>query len=58
LLISHIHNQLSAQSTQALLCLGAWSKAGYVENGDLSVAASFPDAKEGETWSDDDWEVV
>jgi len=41
-----------------LLCLGAWSKAGYVENGDLSVAASFLDAKEGETWSDDDWGVV
>jgi hypothetical protein len=26
---SHIRNRLSAQSTRALMCLGAWSGAGY-----------------------------
>jgi hypothetical protein len=30
---------------------------GYVESSDLSVAASFPDAGQDETWLDDDWDL-
>ena len=52
LLLSHIWNRLSAQSTRALLCLGAWSKLGYVDLDDLKAAASLPDVGEDETWSD------
>ena len=50
LLISHIRNRLSAQSTHALLCLGYWSKMGFVSLEDLKAVASLPDVKEGETW--------
>ncbi|KAI9511659.1 hypothetical protein F5148DRAFT_958704, partial [Russula earlei] len=46
LIMSHIHNQLSADTTQALLCLGAWTKAGYVEDANLKYAASQPDTKD------------
>ena len=53
LLISHVRNCLSAQSTCALLCLGYWSKLD-----DLKAAASLPDAKNDEGWSDDDWSIV
>ena len=58
LLLSHIQNHLSAQSTHALLCLSAWSKLGYVELDDLNAAASLPDVKADETWLDEEWDVV
>ena len=58
LLISHIRNCLSAQSTRALLCLGYWSKLDYIMLDDLKAAASLPDAKNDEDWSDDDWSIV
>ncbi|KAG5641758.1 hypothetical protein H0H81_011016, partial [Sphagnurus paluster] len=46
LLLSHVRNRLSAQSTRALICLGYWSKLGYVKNSDLLTAASLPDAQD------------
>ena len=58
LLLSHIHNQLSAQSTRALLCLGTWSKLRYVHADDLKAASILPDAREDETWSDNEWGIV
>lgn len=58
LLMSHIYNRLSAQSTRMLLCLGAWSKVDLVKTTDLLAVATLPDAKEDESWSDDDWEVM
>ena len=58
LLMSHIRNRLSAQSTGTLLCLGAWSKADFIKSMDLSAVATLPDAKDNESWSDDDWKVI
>ena len=58
LLISHVHNRLSAQSTRALLCLGYWSKLDYIKLDDLKAVASLPDAKNDEDWADDDWSIV
>lgn len=58
LVISHVRNRLSAQSTRALMCLGYWSKLGFVSLEDLKAVASLPDAKADETWSDDDWGVI
>jgi len=58
LLMSHICNCLSAQSTCTLLCLGAWSKADFVKSMDLSAVATLPDAKDNDSWSDDGWEVM
>ncbi|KIL55872.1 hypothetical protein M378DRAFT_53342, partial [Amanita muscaria Koide BX008] len=31
ILLSHIRNRLSAESTRSLLCLGAWFKTGLVQ---------------------------
>ena len=53
LLLSHVQNQLSAQSTHALLCLGYWGKLGYIKNLNLLGVASLPDAKDGEMGLDD-----
>jgi hypothetical protein len=38
LLLLHIRNWLSVQSTRALLCLGIWSEMGYVKDKDLKAA--------------------
>ena len=59
LVISHIRNCLSAQSTRALImmCLGYWSKLGFVRLEDLKAGASLPDVKDEET-SDDDWRRI
>ena len=58
LIISHIRNRLSAQSTRALLCLGYWSKLGLIRNDDLKAATLLPDAKIDEEWSEDGWYIV
>lgn len=38
LLLSHVRSRLSVQSTRALLCLGAWIKAGIIMDNDLEAA--------------------
>ena len=48
LLLSHVRNRLSAESTRALLCLGNWSGAGLVKNEDVQAATRLPDVKEGD----------
>ena len=58
LVLSHVRNCLSAQSTCALLCLGYWSKMGFVNLDDLKAGATLPDIKDGETWTDDEWSVI
>ena len=58
LIMSHIQNRLSADSSRALMCLGAWTRAGYVETADLKHAASLPDAKDDEPWPEDNWIVA
>jgi hypothetical protein len=45
LLLSHVRNRLSVDSTRALLCLGAWSRLGFVNKEDLLEAAMLPDVK-------------
>jgi hypothetical protein len=47
LLLSHIRNRLSAQSTRALLCLGNWSLLGMVDNIDVLTVARL-EALEGD----------
>ena len=58
LLLSHIRNCMSAQSTCALLCLSAWSKLGNVEIDDLTAAASLLDVGPDGIWLDEEWGVV
>ena len=52
------HHRMSAQSMYALLCLGAWSKLGYMEIDDLTAAASLPDVGPDEIWLDEELGVV
>ncbi|KAG6805785.1 hypothetical protein H0H92_002832 [Tricholoma furcatifolium] len=43
LLLSHIRNRLSAESTRSLLCLGAWFKSGLVQVSDIVEASRLPE---------------
>ena len=43
LLLSHVRNCLSVQSTRALLCVGVWSLLGYVKNNDIKAITILPE---------------
>jgi hypothetical protein len=60
LLLSHIRNRLSVQSTRALLCLGIWSKMGYVRDKDVKAATVLPEvgSDEEDDDLDDDWDAI
>ena len=58
ILLSHVHNQLSIQSIRALMCLGVWSKLGYVENADVQAVMIQPEVDSEEEELPIDWEVL
>lgn len=49
ILLSHIRNRLSAESTRALLCLGEWSKLGLVDDKDILAVTQSPEVEGIET---------
>ena len=46
LLLSHVRNRLSVESTRALLCLGAWSRLGFVNSSDIKEATLLPEDRD------------
>ena len=60
ILLSHLRNRLSAESTRALICLRVWSKLGYVRDSDVRAETLQP-VIEGEETSDeliDGWDDI
>jgi len=45
LVLSHVQSRLSTQSTQALVCLGAWSLGGLVVDSDVLAVGSLADVE-------------
>jgi hypothetical protein len=45
IVLSHIQNHLSAQSTCALLCLRNWSLLGYVKDKDITAITALPEVE-------------
>ena len=58
LILSHIHSQLSVQSTCMLLCLGVWSLMGYVKDSDVKSAAVLPEVDGAEEELEYDWDTI
>ena len=58
LLLSHIRNGLSVQSTCASMCLGAWSRIGLVKDDDVMEAARLPEVDGSEAELDRDWDKI
>ena len=56
LILSHVQSRLSAQSTQALICLGSWSLGGLVMDSDVLAVGSLAgvegdeEQELGESW--------
>ena len=58
LLLSHVRNRLSAQTTRALLCLGSWSLAGMVMDDDILKVALLNDVEGDEEEFNDGWDSI
>jgi hypothetical protein len=43
IVLSHLRGRLSVQSTRALMCLGVWSRLGYVKDSDIRAAVALPE---------------
>jgi hypothetical protein len=58
LLLSHVRNCLSAQSTRALLCLGSWSRIGLIKDKDVLAVTALADAEDNEEEFEDGWDAI
>ena len=61
LVLPHVRNRLSAQSTRALLCLGDWSLLGLVKNSDVELVAKMADVdgdSEEDVEMEDGWDFI
>jgi hypothetical protein len=59
LILSHVRNRLSSQTTRALLCLGSWSLLGLVKDKDVLNVALMPDVEgEEEIELEDGWDSI
>ena len=57
-LLSHVCNQLSVQTTHSLLCLGDWSLLGLVLDSDLRAVALLPEVDGVEEAMADGWDTI
>ncbi|KAL1936981.1 hypothetical protein VTO73DRAFT_2438 [Trametes versicolor] len=48
LLLSHVRNRLTAESTRASICLAVWAQYGLVDTADMFRAAQLPEVEENE----------
>ncbi|KAG1839728.1 hypothetical protein DFJ58DRAFT_733176 [Suillus subalutaceus] len=58
LILSHVRNHLSAQSTHALLCVGLWSELGLVDSKDIIHASKLLDVIGEEEALDEGWDSI
>jgi hypothetical protein len=60
IIITHLQNQLSAQTTRSLLCLNYWSLAGLVKDKDVLKVTRNNKAVDGSADVDleDGWDVI
>jgi hypothetical protein len=58
LVLSHVRNGLSVQSTRTLMCLDAWSRMGLVKDKDVMEAARLPDVNGSEAELGSGWDDV
>lgn len=58
LVLSHVRNRLSAESTRASLCVGSWSRLGLVRNQDVLAEALKDDVEGPEPALAPGWDAI
>ncbi|KAF8868370.1 hypothetical protein BD779DRAFT_1027615 [Infundibulicybe gibba] len=58
LVLSHVRNRLSVQSTRAVLCLNAWSRLGLVKDCDIKAATALAELKGEEEDLQPGWDHI
>ncbi|EIM91974.1 uncharacterized protein STEHIDRAFT_46290, partial [Stereum hirsutum FP-91666 SS1] len=58
LLLSHVRNRLSVQTTRALLCVGAWSLMGLTKDSDIMGVVTQPEVEGEEEALEDGWDSI
>lgn len=58
ILLSHIRNRLSSQSTRALMCVGTWSLLGMVKDKDVLAVATLPAVEGEEEELETGWDAI
>jgi len=60
IVLSHLRSRLSVQSTRALMCLGVWSRMGYVKDIDIKLVVMQPEVPADEKEGDlvDGWDSI
>jgi hypothetical protein len=58
LLLPYVRNQLSSESTRALLCVGEWSRRSIVRDSDIKAAAILPNVNGEEPPLASGWDNV
>jgi hypothetical protein len=58
ILLSHIRNRLSSQSTRALMCLGSWSRLGFVKDKDIFAVTVEPEVEGDEEELPEGWDAI
>ena len=46
ILLSHVRNRLSGQTTRALLCIGKWSHLGFIKSTDVLAVTKLAEIDE------------
>lgn len=58
MLLSHVRNRLSVQSTRALMCLGGWSRHGFVKDVDIMAVTVLAEENGDEEILPADWDSI
>lgn len=58
LILSHVRNRLSVDTTRALMCLGNWITQNQVPDDILKTVSKLPDVKDSDIAEEDEFDAV
>lgn len=48
ILLAHIRNRMTTETTRAAMCLGIWSELDLIDAGDLRFVAAMPEVEDAD----------
>ena len=46
ILLSHVRNRMAAKTARALMCVGAWTRKGFIKATDIKAITILPEPEE------------